>query len=141
MRVRKTTHNIMLYFLHLFLLIYKHLFICNHPFHCINIANFQLTISHNIVAHCGGLTEPSPSLIQTTVRYVNQVVELLHNPGDVAIYQAPTCGHYDTDYQVTVRVYDPHNPSHNPNLGIPYFAVSNTLYTNGVSINTKHTSF
>lgn len=69
--------------------------------------------------------------IETTTSFVNYVGEVLHQPGEYQIFKAPTCKNYDSGYNVKVKVYNPHNPQHNPNLGITYFSVSNKLY-NGV---------
>lgn len=70
--------------------------------------------------------------IDATTTYVNNVVEILYSPGDAVIFTAPTCGYYDTGYDVTIQVYNPHNPTNDPNMGIVYFAATNKM-TNGVS--------
>lgn len=73
-----------------------------------------------------------PLSIDVATTYVNDQQEVLVNAGDAFIFKAPTCGIYDSGYTVSVRVYNPHNPLNNPDLGITYFAATNKA-PNGVS--------
>ena len=71
--------------------------------------------------------------IDATTTFINKNLEVIYSTNDNYIFRAPTCGHYDNGYDVTVHVYNPNNPTNDANFGIAYFAATNKQ-VNGVSI-------